>query len=501
MSAHLSRLGKHSAVLFFANALTRGAGILLIPIITAELADGAFNYWESMLLAAQLVGMFAATGVTAALMWLLKTGGHGGSGPLDEAAGSHVIRSAIGWTGLLALAICGGSALAGGWLAQLTTRTDDLDTALTLLLVAQGLRLVTYPVEGVLKLRFRSPSVAAMAFGEAMVQLVGSIVALKVFDAGLTGMAWANMAAAALRFVLALIWLPEMRRPVIDFAIVRPILTYGLPLMPGAIASVVLSLSDRWFFNQFGMAESDGDPYSFGDKWARMVEFLLIAPLVGMWPAVFFNIARDPDAKQQFARIAALFAALGGALAFMITVGGPLIAQVFDRSADLHYAPGVAAIGVLTAGYVLLGLNEVARVGFQITGRTMRTAAAMVLAAAVNIGLNAILIPDYGMMGAAWATAISYGGALLFTLWLSRDVYPQSWSLGPLGHVALILVGGAWAISALGLPERGWEAWAWRVPLALAGPALLLMTGFLRAEERDALLAKLRGLPARLKRS
>ncbi|GJM21193.1 MAG: polysaccharide biosynthesis protein [Planctomycetota bacterium] len=496
MSAHLSRLGKHSAVLFSANLLTRGAGILLIPVITARLTSDEFSYWEAMLLAAQLLGMVAAHGITAALMWTLKTGAETDE-TLNDTRSQRAIRSATTWIGLAALAICGGGAFFGPSLARLTTAADGLGTALALLLLAQALRLLTYPAEGVLKLRFRSPSVAAMAFSEAMVQLLGSIFALVVLDAGLLGMAWANFAAAALRLTLALVWVPEMRKPLLDFALIKPMVHYGLPLMPGAVASVLLSLSDRWFFNRFGMA-SEGGLYAYGDKWARMVEFLLVLPLVGMWPAVYFNIAKEPDAKAQFGRIASLFAALGGSLAFVLTVMGPIIARLFDESAGEIFAAGAAAIGVLTAGYVLLGMNEVARAGFQITGRTRRTALAMVGAVLLNVLLNALLIPRHGMLGASWATTLSYGTALVFTLWLSRRVYRQEWEFGPLLHVTLVLVGGAWAISMMALPESGLEAWLWRVPLALAGPLLLLGSGFLRGDERAALFDKLGSLIGRV---
>src|SRR5690606_20960745 len=108
------------------------------------------------------------------------------------------------------------------------------------------------------------------------------------------------------------------------------------------VASVLLSLCDRWFFNRFGMAH-EGGLYAYGDKWARMVEFLLVLPLVGMWPAVYFNIAREPDARRQFGRIASLFTALAGSLAFVLTVMGPIIARVFDESEGEVFAAGAAA--------------------------------------------------------------------------------------------------------------------------------------------------------------
>ena len=45
-------------------------------------------------------------------------------------------------------------------------------------------------------------------------------------------------------------------------------------------------------------------------------------------------------------------------------------------------------------------------------------------AAAVNIGLNLILIPPYGMMGAAMATIAAYSVMFAGMVWWSQRIYP-----------------------------------------------------------------------------
>jgi O-antigen/teichoic acid export membrane protein len=481
------------------NLLSRGVGLILIPLYTGKFEHTAqFNYWESLILASTLLSMVSAHGITAALMWTLKTGGRGGGGELTGEAQQRAVSAAMGWVLLSAGVFCGGAALAAEPFAAGVLNTTGYATPLALLMLSQGLRVATYPAEGVLKLRFQTVPVLLMSFGEFLIQVVGTVLALVVFETGLEGMAWAALAAAMVRFVLGLIWLPEMRKPRIDWPTVAPMVSYGLPLMPGAVASMVLSLSDRWFFNFFGMA-GDGGLYAFGDKWARLVEMVLITPLVAMWPAVYFNMAKDDDAPKQFGRVATLWVGLGGLFAFGLTMAGPALTALFDTSDGDLYAGAAAAIGVLTAGYVVLGLVEVARVGFAITGRTRRTGFAMVVAAGANIGLNAWLIPQLGMMGAAWATLLSYVLALLLVLYLSRHVYPQEWEWGRLAWAGGVLVAAAWSVDAFGPPAGTVPGASLRLGALLAVPAFLLATGFLTAEERAAGGALLRSLPGRLK--
>lgn len=497
-SGHLASLGKHSSVLLVGNLLSRGVGIVLIPLYTGKLAGPEeFAYWEILLLGSTLVSMVSSHGITAALMWTLKTGGAGRGGELQGAAQERVVSAAVGWALLTAALVCGGAALAAGPFSSAMLSANGYGTSLALLLLAQGLRVVTYPAEGVLKLRFRTLPLVFMSFGEFLVQLLGTILALVVFDAGLQGMAGAALLAAAVRFGLGWIYLPEMRRPRIDLALVRPMVRYGLPLMPGGVASLVLSLSDRWFFSYYGLAH-DGGLYAYGDKWARMVEMVLLTPLVFMWPAVYFNIVKDADADRQFGRIATLWVGLGGTLAFALTMAGPALTALFDTSSGNEYAGASAAIGVLTAGYVVLGLVEVARAGFSITGRTRRTALAMVLAAVFNLGLNALLIPRMGVMGAAWATLLAYSLALAVVLLLSRAVCPQRWQWARLAHASLVFVGAAWALDRYGPPAHTGAGTALRLAAALAVPLLLLATGFLTADERSAAVQGLRSQARKL---
>ncbi len=488
-SGHLGNLGKHSSVLLIGTLLSRGVGMILIPLYTSVLPKEALGYWEALLLAATLVSLVSAHGITAALMWTLKTGGklHDGEPPEEERG--RIISAAIGWAMASAILICGTGMAFASQLAQATTERADHNVIMVLLLGAQALRVVTYPAEGVLKLRFQSVPIVFMNFGEFFVQVIGTYLALKVFGMGLEGMAWAAFAAAALRVGLAWKFLPELRSATLSPRLMGPMVRYGLPLMPGAIAAIVLSLSDRRFLIAHGMTAANG-LYAYGDKWARIVEFALVLPLASMWPAVFFNIAKETNARQQFARIATLFCGVAGCMGFAITMMGPTLTRLFDTSANDEFAGAAGPIGVLTVGYALFGLNEVARVGFQITGRTQRTALSMVLAAVLNLGLNALLIPEYGAMGAAWATMASYGAAVVFSLWLSRSIYPQRWEYGRLAHVLLVFVGGAWAVNLWGPSDDSLAGFWTRVGASLLAPLLLLGTGFLTRAE----ITQLRGI-------
>ena len=51
------------------------------------------------------------------------------------------------------------------------------------------------------------------------------------------------------------------------------------------------------------------------------------------------------------------------------------------------------------------------------------------IGAALNVGLNLYLIPTMGIVGAAWATLISYAYASFFFLFMAKSTRSQLWQL------------------------------------------------------------------------
>ena len=135
---------------------------------------------------------------------------------------------------------------------------------------------------------------------------------------------------------------------------------------------------------------------------------------------------------------------------------------------------------VIFAGYVVMVMG---------VGRARRTQFNWVVtgaAAVVNICLNLILIPPYGMVGAAVATIAAYTTMFVGMAWWSQRIYPVAYqwrrvATAAAAGVALVVVG---KLAGGGLPVA--------VLLALAYPLALLPLGFYLPSERRAIGARLR---------
>jgi len=137
----------------------------------------------------------------------------------------------------------------------------------------------------------------------------------------------------------------------------------------------------------------------------------------------------------------------------------------------------LAFAAVAFAGYIVIAIGvgraRPTQFNWAITGA----------AAAVNAGLNLLLIPRYGMMGAAIATVAAYATMFGGMAWWSQRIYPVPYQWR---RVATAVTVGL-ALVAAGKLLGGGLAVA--LPLALAYPLALLPAGFYLPVERRRLRA------------
>ena len=149
------------------------------------------------------------------------------------------------------------------------------------------------------------------------------------------------------------------------------------------------------------------------------------------------------------------------------------------------FAESSRVVGPLAFSAVAFAAYIVVAIG---VGRAKRTQFNWVVtgaAAAVNIALNLLLIPPYGMMGAAIATIAAYAAMFVGMAWWSQRIYPVPYQwrrvvTAAAAGIALVavgkLAGGGLAVAAparLALPAR-------------AAPARLLPAGRAERDRRVA---------------
>lgn len=243
--------------------------------------------------------------------------------------------------------------------------------------------------------------------------------------------------------------------------LMRELLAYGLPLTATFALNFVIGTSDR-FLVAWLLGTDAAGAYAAGYElgWNAVLFLMTVINLAG-YPLVMRAFEREGEASARFQLqqnavllLAAGLPVLVGAVILAPNLAGVVLGPLF-REAGAQLLPWIAVAAFL--GGLMLYYSNLA---FQLGRNTMGQLIVMLVAACANVCLNMLLIPHFGLLGAAWATITAYAFGFGLGWWLGRRVFPLP---GLPADAAKPLV--AAALMALAL----WPCRTWAGPLALIG--------------------------------
>jgi O-antigen/teichoic acid export membrane protein len=193
----------------------------------------------------------------------------------------------------------------------------------------------------------------------------------------------------------------------LEWAHPAPLLRFGLPFVPAGLATVAMDTIDRVMLVGMTDAATVGI-YSAGYRVA-MVMGLAVKAFEYAWAPHL--LARRENAPHLAKRGLAGFVAVAGMLWLSFWLFGERLFRVEVYGKPIigpAYQAGAAVIPPVMFAYLLAGIAEALMAHVYLRGRSWVVTVAAVLSAGVHIGGNYLLIPRFGMMGAAYATVIGY---------------------------------------------------------------------------------------------
>jgi O-antigen/teichoic acid export membrane protein len=282
----------------------------------------------------------------------------------------------------------------------------------------------------------------------------------------LAGAGWAGPlagAAVGMALAVALAWRRDWSdaRPLIDRDLLRKVGYYGIPLSLTVALTVVISTSDRYLIAAL-VGEDAAGLYSVAvDFTTQTLTLLMMAVYMAAFPLAVraWEEGGAPAARERMRSNASLLLALGVPCVVGLTVIAPGIAHTFLGRSFRGAAAGI--IPVVALGTFLAGLKAYHfDAAFQFAHRTVSQVWIVLVAAVVNVGLNLLAIPRWGINGAAWASAGAFVIAIGLTIVVGRRHVALPVPPGP----ALKVLLAAGVMGLLLLPLR-----AYVNPAAVAG--------------------------------
>ncbi len=280
-----------------------------------------------------------------------------------------------------------------------------------------------------------------------------NIVLVLYFKWGIEAVLISNLIASLLTLIIFLPEITKNLKPVINISLLRRLVKFGLPYLPAGLGSMLIQGIDRPILtnmtdlNTVGIYNAN---YKLGIFMMLFVNMFQYA-----WQPFFLQQAEEKDAKKVFSKVLTYFTFAASFILVMISLFIDNIVKINFLGITLigsAYWSGLIIVPIILLGYLFNGLYVVFTAGIYIEEKSLYVPLVTGIGALINIVVNLLLIPQFGIIGAALATLASYivmaGGLYIVTQKFYKIEYE---TIKMLSIFAIILLTGVvyyWLLSA-----------------------------------------------------
>lgn len=234
-------------------------------------------------------------------------------------------------------------------------------------------------------------------------QIGASLYFIVHLELGLWGIIYASLFSGGIQTLLLLAFvLPQIG---IKYSppLAMQLIKYSLPIIYGSIAMYYMTFGDRYFIQHYnGLAEVG--IYALGYKFGFMLTALVWSPFMSYWGARQFDHAKEPNSAATFSDT---FYTANYVLWAIATGMVIFLAPTIHLMADSAYYKAIDIAPYIILAYLFQCWTEYHRFGILESGNTKYLNYYTWVAAIVISVLYVLLIPLWGGVGAAIATAIT----------------------------------------------------------------------------------------------
>ena len=468
MLAHLRRLSKDVLIYGSGRVAVQALSLLTIPIFTRIFTTGDYGIIETISALATVVALVSSLGLESA-----SQRSYYDYTP-EEVNQRRMVLSTTFWTLVCWSSVLGFIlALCALLLSRLFFGDNSAAWWIRLAMIAVPVGVISNYFREVLRLRHQPERFALLSFINGLGTVGTSLLLVAGLHWGLLG----NYVGALCGGLLGLgasIWLVrDVVHRGFDRSELRVMLAYGLPLVPVAASTLVLQVADRFFILHY-VSTSEVGLYSLSVRLSNLLLFGVTAFGAAWSPFMFELFNRDPEQEKRL-RPQAL------SLVTLVLCLGAIALSLYAREFFLtithpQFENAYLTVGLLTGSVIILGMNTVIMSGISLSRQTQYFTWYTLACAAFNILLNFLLIPRYGMLGAAAATLASY--IVLMSLYFYRSQLLSPVQYNPKRILALFsLTALAGSTGALLRVDPVWLGLAVKTPILLTCIAAALWVG------------------------
>jgi O-antigen/teichoic acid export membrane protein len=397
------KLFVHGGVYALSRFLNQLAGFLLLPVLARYLGRDGYGMLSLATTVASITSIFLMQGLNGSWFRLRFKYRDSELHAFDSTILWHVLGSYTLGIGLLCVV---GPTLAAQWLPGV----PFFPILLLALLVETGTELI-----GLFQRKEQAEQKPKRFLVLALSRNGLSLAMALTFVAALERGASGKLEGELLAVGGICFWLMVALRPLppwkADTNKLKESLRYGLPLVPHQLAGTINSVADRALINYFVGLGSAG-LYAMGYKLVS-VAFVISTSLNQAFSSLVYESLTGSEALADAERHQRLAAIQRSALYFVTAIACCLLGicalgrETLVIMASHEFEAAWELLPILSAGILLLSAYQPLSNMIIFNNQVKWLPIATIVSALLNIGLNVILLPRVGVIGAAWATLLS----------------------------------------------------------------------------------------------
>ncbi|HNS51957.1 MAG TPA: oligosaccharide flippase family protein [Anaerolineae bacterium] len=429
MLGKVASLSRQSAVYGLGTFLNQGIAFFLIPLYTTFLAPAEYGINGSVTAVMGVLAILLALSLESAVARFYY----------DYHTNEQRERyffTAWAFLTLFGLLVAVMLDLAGDWLFQLAFRDVPFRPYGRLALWGSYLGVASAIPNVMFRVREQPRTFVSFSVSQFLLRVGLNILFVVHFRRGVAGIFEATLIVNAI-YAVPYTWIAwRGMRPALDRPSLRASIAYALPFVPHRLSNWVLNVSDRIVLENLVPLDALG-LYTVGYRFGLTLAALLDAVNLA-WMPFYYKTAQEEGGRESLARLVTYYVY---ALLF-VTLGTVLLSrEVVYLMAAPRYHPSAAVVPPVAMAYGLHGLYLVMVSGPSYVKRTAKIPLYTGVAALVNIAINVLLIPRYGMMVAAWSTLAAFLVRALLITGFSLSVYPLPYDWRRMALAGLIGTG------------------------------------------------------------
>ena len=469
MLNQLKKTASHTVIYSLGNISTKIVGLLLLPLYTSKLSlldYGRFTILEvTMMFLSMVLGLRLASSM---MRWSAETNDRREQGKILFNTYFVLIINAV----LINIA----TIPLRPSLSKIFFDSNLYSHFFTILFAIVSLEILNQIPMNLLRFRGRPAFYSAIFVAKLALILGLNFYFLVKLELGVIGIFYSQLLANILVLIATLPLLYKNFTFSYDFGLVGQMLHYSFPLIFSAISVQVLAIADRFIIKQL-LDYSEVGIYSLGSKIAGVLNvFVIQAFALGFLP-IAYKMLKDPEAAKFYRKVFKYLVMILVFVALGLSLFSREVLAIFARQPQFLVAHKI--VPIFTLAFVFKGMQYMFMLGFHYVKKTRYIAYIVTSILFVNIGLNYLLIPIYGIWGAALATVISSFLIAAISYLLSEKFYPVHYEMGK--TFVVFLVGSSiYFIATYFTWDNLLISLAFKLFLCLTFPFLLYLLNFLK---------------------